>query len=595
MMIAQLDIDGYRYDKATQSTVDAMGYMNDAMRRCARRYGKENIFTPGEITGGNTFGSIYIGRGRQPDMLPESLVDAVTLTNVSADNYFLRSPEHAALDAAAFHYSVSRYFNRFLGMDGNLEAGYDAPLNFVDMWNTFLMTNDMVNVNTGEFDPRHMYGVTNQDVFRWPAVENGIHRQLLGLFIATLHMPGIPLLLWGEEQEFYILDNTADNYIFGRQAMSSATAWQDHGCYSMDSLQFYQWPVDSARRGCHDDKASYDHRDPTHPVRNIIRHFYQLRQSYPVLNDGYFLQQLSNQTSQVIYPGSSGVVTETGLWSTVRMGFPGVQNFSGIGQGDIPMWLIYSNLNKSKTYEFDCRNNVTGLNTTSLLSPFDGGTMVKNLLPPYDEWILKNSTTFLGLNGSTAPNGCLEQLDMDAYGFRLYVPWEAWVGPQPMITKFSPGHDARIESKVGPDEREDVKIELQFSVPMDCESVTDSISFGSSMMSKSVPVLNPHTIRCGQVYDSACPRLTGEICSEWSWSATLENVENGVHRMTVRNASAIDGFGYTNSVDHFLLRIGQSNNPMVFPRTGNYSATLLIKDDYGQFYVNHSAPGVRSS
>ena len=247
MLIAQLDIDGYRYDKATQSTVDALGDMNAAMRRCARRYGKDNFFIPGEITGGNTFGSIYVGRGRQPDMLPESLTDAVTMTNGSADQFFIRAPEHVGLDAAAFHYTVYRTFTRFLGMDGNLEAGYDAPLNFVDMWNTFLLTNDMINVNTGEFDPRHMYGVTNQDVFRWPGIENGIHRQLLGLYIATLHMPGIPLLLWGEEQEFYILDNTADNYIFGRQSMSSATAWQDHGCYSLDSAQFYNCSLKS----CH--------------------------------------------------------------------------------------------------------------------------------------------------------------------------------------------------------------------------------------------------------------------------------------------------------------------------------------------------------
>ncbi len=74
-----------------------------------------------------------------------------------------------------------------------------------------------------------MYGVTNQDVFRWPAISHGTEKMLLGLFITTLHMPGIPLLLWGEEQAFYVLDNTAGNYIFGRQPMSSSTAWQTHG------------------------------------------------------------------------------------------------------------------------------------------------------------------------------------------------------------------------------------------------------------------------------------------------------------------------------------------------------------------------------
>ena len=326
-------------------------------------------------------------------------------------------------------------------------------------------------------------------------------------------------------------------------------------------------------------------------MRNIIRHFYQLRETYPVLNDGYFLQQLSNQTDYVVYPGSSGVVTETGLWSTVRMGFPGIQNFAGVGQGDVPMWLVYSNLNISKTYEFDCQSNLTDFNTTSLIAPFEGGTTVKNLLPPFDELVLVNSNTSLGLNGSTAPNGCLDSLDIAAYGFKLYVPQEDWVGPRPMITKFSPGHDARIVSKVAPDKGEDVDIELHFSTPMDCESVTNSINLGSSKTSKNNPVLNPHSVTCGSVKDPKCPRLTGELCSQWSWSATLENVEHGVHKITVRNASALDGTSSTNSVDHFLIRIGHPNNPMVFPRTGNYSSTLLVKDDSGELFVNHSAPG----
>ena len=70
----------------------------------------------------------------------------------------------------------------------------------------------MININTGKFDPRHLFGVTNQDVFRWPAIANGTHKQNLGLYIATLLMPGIPILSWGEEQDFYILDNQADNY-----------------------------------------------------------------------------------------------------------------------------------------------------------------------------------------------------------------------------------------------------------------------------------------------------------------------------------------------------------------------------------------------
>ena len=79
-------------------------------------------------------------------------------------------------------------------LDGNLASGYDTPVNWVDSWNTMLSTNDMINANKGIFDPRHMYGVTNQDVFRWPAIKQGTERMLLGFFITTLHMPGIPLV-----------------------------------------------------------------------------------------------------------------------------------------------------------------------------------------------------------------------------------------------------------------------------------------------------------------------------------------------------------------------------------------------------------------
>src|SRR4051812_38238041 len=94
-----------------------------------------------------------------------------------------------------------------------------------------LITNDMFNVNTGQFDPRHMFGVTSQDVFRWPGIEQGIERMLLAYFITTIMLPGIPLVYYGEEQAFYVLDSTAENYVYGRQAMSAAQAWKLHGCY----------------------------------------------------------------------------------------------------------------------------------------------------------------------------------------------------------------------------------------------------------------------------------------------------------------------------------------------------------------------------
>lgn len=42
-----LDADGYRFDKATQVTVDALADYSQAVRSCARKLGKENFFMPG--------------------------------------------------------------------------------------------------------------------------------------------------------------------------------------------------------------------------------------------------------------------------------------------------------------------------------------------------------------------------------------------------------------------------------------------------------------------------------------------------------------------------------------------------------------------
>jgi alpha-1,3-glucan synthase len=263
----------------------------------------------------------------------------------------------------------------------------DTPVNWVDGWNAILQTNDLVNANTGIFDPRHMYGVTNQDVFRWPGIRNGTEKQLLGLFITTLHLPGIPMLVWGEEQAFYVLDSTADNYLYGRSPMTSALAWQIHGCYRIGSQKYFNFPLDKALYGCLDDRVSLDQRDPSHPIRNVIKQMNELRQLYPVLNDGYYLQQLSNQTRDIFLPGSKGIRTETGMWSTVRARFE-TQDF---GQGNQSVWFVYGNEDQAVTFQFDCADK-----KKALIAPFDQGVTVKNLFYPYDEYHLEGSSTKLG-------------------------------------------------------------------------------------------------------------------------------------------------------------------------------------------------------
>ncbi|KAE8351049.1 hypothetical protein BDV28DRAFT_162594 [Aspergillus coremiiformis] len=578
-----LDIDGFRYDKATQATVDALGDISHAYRECARSVGKDNFFIPGEITGGNNFGSIYLGRGRQPNQYPASSLASMNMTNSSDHKYFLRENGLQALDSSAFHYSVYRTLTRFLGMDGNLAAGYDTPLDWTDAWNIMVMTNDMINANTGKFDPRHMYGATNQDVFRWPAIKLGIERQLLGHFITTLHLPGIPILLWGEEQAFYILDSTADNYIYGRQSMSPSTAWKTHGCYSLGSSQYYDWPISAGREGCHDNSIVYDHRDPSHPIRNIIKHMFQMRQDFPVLNDGYSVVKLSKQTHKVQYPGSNGTATETGMWSVLRDRVSNIQDLGDSGENE-PVWLVYQNDNKTVEYKFDC-----GSNDSALISPFTTGTTVVNLFYPHDEHKLKDGPKSLHLNGTNATNGCLDSLKMKPFEFRAYVPKANFVKPRPMITQFAPGHDVPQLSKVGPNDSEDIDVSIYFSAKMDCDKVTKSISFESNTESGKTPSISNSSVTCKDV-KSDDPKYTGQIPNAWVWSAKLTGVYNGIHRLTVKNPTSSDGHSSTQAVDHFLIRLGQSDNPMVFT-SANYSTSLLNQYDNGTLYVQHRAAG----
>lgn len=581
IIISSLDIDGFRYDKATQATVNALGDISGAYRECARRVGKANFFLPGEITAGNTLGSIFLGRGRQPDMLPKTLDEAFQLTNSSNSTFFIRDENQQAIDGAAFHYSIYRSLTRFLGMDGNLAAGYDVPVNWTEAWYQMVLTNDLINANTGKFDPRHMYGVTNQDVFRWPTVKMGIERHLLGLFITTLHLPGIPLLLWGEEQAFYILDATASNYIYGRQAMSPATAWKTHGCFELSSEQYYNWPIKSGRLGCHDETATYDHRDPSHFMRNIIKHMYQLREDFPALKDGWWIQLLSNQTHDIYYPGSDGVPTETGMWSVLRSPYYQGQDLGESGNQTI--WFVYQNDNKTVTYDFDCSNP-----GSSLVAPFVTNTTVKNLFYPHDELTLEDSATKLHLNGTQKPNGCLESITLQPYEFRAYVPKEKFVPPRPMITRFTPGHDVPVLSKVAPGERETLDIGLYFSTHMNCTMVSQAISLESSTESGTTPSIDMSTVDCGVIVNDRVS-YSGQIPAAWVWTATLTNVEHGIHRLTVRNATSIDG-RTTNAVDHFLIRIGQHDNPMIFT-SANYSTVLLHEQKDGTLYLQQHAAG----
>lgn len=133
------------------------------------------------------------GRGRTPTQLPPGYLAAAAL-KPEQNEFFLREQGNNALDAVAFHYSIYRAIARFLGMDGNLQVAYDVDVNFVTAWNQMFVKNDFLNPSSGKMDPRHMYGSSNFDIFRWPSLESGAQKSVLATFIAELVMPGIPLV-----------------------------------------------------------------------------------------------------------------------------------------------------------------------------------------------------------------------------------------------------------------------------------------------------------------------------------------------------------------------------------------------------------------
>ncbi|KAK1753174.1 family 5 putative glycoside hydrolase family 13/Glycosyltransferase [Echria macrotheca] len=578
--IASLDIDGFRIDKALTITVDAQAEWSDYIRQCARRFGKENFFIPGEIVGGNALGALYFGRGMEPQMFFENVDQGLNSTNETGASTHIRTKH--ALDSACFHYSAYRALTRFLGIDGVYGAEMDTRTNWAEGWQDMLVSNDFVNANTGKFDPRHMFGVSNQDVFRWPSILNGTDKFLVGAFITTLLLPGIPIINWGEEQAFYVLENIAGNYLYGRQPMTSTVAWELHGCYKVGSEKYFNFPLDAALYGCDDPNVSLDHRDPSHPVHGILKRFLELRSHYPVLNDGFDMFQLSNHTHWIYLPGSEGTGTELGLWSNVRLAHQGLQDFTGVGGGNDPVWLVFGNEDHEVDYQFNCSDA-----KTAIISPFGSGATVKNLLYPYDEFTLEASP--LPLEGNTTLfHGCVSRMDkFPPWGFKAFVPKDSWIGPVPIVTQFLPGHDFRLESFAG--RQTSVDISIQFSHEMDCDSVRNSIEITSNMVSGETVALNQNSIRC-RTLDAQPAKLVGQAPSVWEFAATINNIPDGIHRITVRNATDSSKSLTTGSTDHFLLRVGRNSNPMVFPRHANYSSELAYVQD-GDLHVRHNAAG----
>lgn len=291
--------------------------------------------------------------------------------------------------------------------------------------------------------------------------------------------------------------------------------------------------------GCFDNGNSLDHFDPTTPSRRMFAHFLYLRTAYAALQDGFNLVQRGNWTYQIQRPGSNDTTTEMGLWSASRAGIPGVQNLTGPHTNQV--WLLYSNENASQTYTYDCM----GVNWMS--SPYEAGQTVRNLFAPYETYQLQNSQSSF-LNNSQAPwEGCLPRVNMEAWGFKALVLDTDWVQPPVAVTEFKPGHDARIQYQAGDPNATSIDVSFEFNVAMNCESVTSNLSFNlSSSGQGGEPTIRNTSVSCGPMANADTSIISGGAISAWSWSATIDNIADGVLTLSLNNASTEDGTSSTN-------------------------------------------------
>ena len=200
------------------------------------------------------------------------------------------------------------------------------------------------------------------------------------------------------------------------------------------------------RHWCQDDWNSLDHFDPTTDSRRIFVHMFYLRSVYATLQDGWNLVQWGNWTYDDQLPGSNGTLTVKGLWSTSRSGLSPWQNFTSANGADQLLWLLYTNVNETKTWTED-------LGVISGFRPFQAGVVVRNRFHPYENYTLAESLSPYYRDGKAPYYECMGSITMAPMSFKALVPIEQWVPPLLATTKFVTGHDARIEVQEGSQNR----------------------------------------------------------------------------------------------------------------------------------------------
>lgn len=388
-----------------------------------------------------------------------------------------------------------------------------------------------------------------------------------------------------------LLDNTAVNYIFGRQPMMSSIAWQNHGCYTLGSKQYLSnVSFVPASQACLDDASSLDSMNPASAARNFVKHLHYLRSQYRTLQDGFTVQVNGNYSADKV-TFSNQQVWNRALWSVMRRPDISHQDF-GSAEANQTIWFIYSNKPYGRRFEdWDCmRATHWQAPYPQLLSPFDSSVTLRNLFYPYEQLQLSPSRVSY-YNDRKAPYfGCLPSIEMDAFSMKAFVDTKYFKYPLPVVVMISPSHDQRfLVARSGPTT---IPFVLQFSTVMDCAQITSKLSILSSTFRKEQARFAGLT--CSTVLNAPendppwiAPRAV------WQISGQIVHVYEGIHsiRLEGNYTGLITKVTSYNGTEKFLFRVGQKENPMVFPSTANYSTTLLHSIKHDSISIKHNAAG----
>ncbi|KAJ3350440.1 Cell wall alpha-1,3-glucan synthase ags1 [Entophlyctis luteolus] len=514
--------------------------------------------------------AVFFGRGKQPNQMAlnrtmwyeeqaQNNTSMAPLNSANKPQPYIYSTGMEMVDSSSFHYPV--YYAIIAAL---LTDPFNADV--LGAYYQSVYSDDLVNANTGNLDVRHIFGVSNPDLVRWPMIDNGIGPGRIGEFLTMILLTGVPSVYYGEEQQLSIVDGSGDpGYIFGRQAMSASVAWQLHGClldknYYNLTLPTGTFLSDAAMDGCNNENVSADHFDPSHPAFVYLSHLMWLRSVYPVLVDGLnmtMIQRLNLTASDAEEP--------IGVLVGLEKKYDPLQVATGSNDSSAVFWMMYSTANVSAS---------VNSGNCSILSPFSAGTTVKNIIPPYDT---------ITISGSADGFGCISSMDMPAWFFGAYVEQASFVQPPPAVVEFSPGHDSRILYNPSSGTTQSVPLSLLFSsTAISCTAVTSALYISSSTGSSGT--VDTSSAQCGAVQEYQVDDYVGSATGVWQWTGSVL-LSEGVHVISINNT----GIGLKAPIS-FMLRVGKANNPIVFGGSSLYDPSLIQYID-GVLSLVHAATG----